>query len=203
MTARHRDLMLTAVLLGLALTPAWFVPPWLSLPWQLVFLVVGPPALWYSWHHAPWQPTPKAELDRLLNALDLAPGARFCDLGAGDGRLVARVAAATGADCTGLEIAPLLWLVAQARLVGVRGARVRFADIYRADLSAYDAVYVWGTDYSVGAPRFGAHVLGAMRPGARLVSYHYPVHGLTPDREDQGGQRPLFVYTIPQSPTPT
>jgi hypothetical protein len=196
-TPRHRDLLLTAVMLGLALTPAWFVPTWLSVPWQLVFFVVGPLALWHSWHHAPWQPTPRAELDRVLRALALRPESRFCDLGAGDGRLVARVHAATGAECTGLEVSPLLWLVASARLAASRRTRARLGDLYRADLSSYDAVYVWGTAYSVDTERFGAHVRTAMRPGARLVSYHHPVHGLVPDRVDEGGQRPLFVYTIP------
>lgn len=199
MTPQHRDLLLTAVMIGLALTPAWFLPAWLSVPWQLVFVIVGPLALWHSWHHAPWQPTPQAELDRVLRALALAPGARFCDLGAGDGRLVARVNAATGADCTGIEVSPLLWLVAHARLLLRPRARVRLADLYRFDLSSFDAAYVWGTAYSVDTERFGAHVRRVMRPGARLVSYHHPVHGLVPDHVDVGGQRPLFIYTIPTS----
>ncbi len=197
MSARQRDLLLTAVLLAIGVTPAWFLPPWLSVPWQLVFLIAGPPALWYSWHHAPWQPTPRAELARLMTALELTSGERFCDLGAGDGRIVAWLHDRTGADCTGIEASPLPWVVALLRLWRRPGARVVFGDLYRADLSAYDAVYVWGVAYSVATPRFGAHVRAAMRPGARLVSYHYPVHGMEPVGVDREGQRPLFRYVIP------
>ncbi len=183
-------------MLGLLLTPAWFLPPWPSLIWQIAVLVLGAIALWATWSHGPWQPTPRAERERILAALALQPGQRFCDLGAGDGRLVAWVHAATGADCTGLEVSPVQWAVAQAVLLLRRGARVRLADLYRADLSGYDVLYVWGAPYSVGQTRFAEHVRRSARPGTRLVSYQHPVPGLAPVWEDEGGQRPLFVYVL-------
>ncbi len=198
MTARQRDLLLTLVMLGILLTPAWLAPRWLSVPWQIGVAILAIPALWAAWTHAPWQPTPRDELERILGHLALTEQSRFCDLGAGDGRLLLWVHAATGADCTGIELSPLQWAIARARLAlqGTAKTRVRLGDLYRADLSAFDVVYVWGTEYSVGTPRFGEHVRRAMRPGARLISYHHPVHGLEPRIVDEGGTRTLFIYEM-------
>jgi hypothetical protein len=194
---RRRDLLLTLVMVCIVLTPAWLLPNTVGLPWMIAVIVLAVPAVWASWRHAPWQPTPHAELERVLEALALTGGQRFCDLGAGDGRMVQWVHEATGADCEGLEISPLPWAFAQLRLLGAGpGAHVRLADLYRTDLSAFDVLYVWGTAYSVGTERFVAHLQRSARPGTRLVSYHTPVHGLEPFHVDTTGQRPLYVYTL-------
>jgi SAM-dependent methyltransferase len=200
---RRRDLLLTLVLVCIGLTPGWLAPHWLSVPWLLAGLLLGAPAVYASWTHAPWMPTPTDELPRILGHLALGPDQSFCDLGAGDGRMVLRVHAATGARCTGIELSPLQYLIARARIALVGSARtsIRLGDLYAADLSAHDAVYVWGTAYSVGTPRFAEHVRRALRPGARLVSYHHPVRGLEPVLVDRAGQRPIHVYVIPDPVT--
>jgi SAM-dependent methyltransferase len=201
--SRRRDLLLTLVMWGIALTPAWLTPEWLSRPWLVVVGLLGLPAVYYSWRHAPWQPTPAAELPRILKHLDLGPEQTFCDLGAGDGRLLLWVHAATGATCVGIEASPLQYAVARVRLAlqGTHHTSVRLGDLYAADLSGFDAVYVWGTAYSVSMPRFGERMRQTLRPGARLVSYHYPVHGLHPHVEDNEGLRPLYMYVLPPPAT--
>jgi hypothetical protein len=195
--SRRRDLLLTLVMMGILLTPAWLTPPWFSRPWEVAAVLLGAPAVFLTWHHAPWVPTPKAELPRIVRALALQPTERFCDLGAGDGRLLVWVQAATGAACTGIEAAPLLALLARLRIaLSGGGARIRFGDLYAADLSEFDAVYVWGTAYSVGTERFRAFLQRSARPGTRLVSYHTPIPGLVPTAVDEGGQRQLFTYVL-------
>jgi hypothetical protein len=192
-TPRQRDLLLTTVMVLIALTPAWFVPRWLSVPWQVVVLVLAVPALWLTWFHGPWQATPPGDLARIVGHLGLASGQRFCDLGAGDGRIVLAVNRATGADCTGFELSPVVWAVAQIRLAvqGNAHTRVRLADLNGADLTGFDAVYVWGTAYS----RLG-DIVGRMRPGATLVSYHQPIPGLEARTVDDAGERPIWVYEV-------
>lgn len=194
--SRRRDLLLTGVMVCIGLTPAWFLPdPWSQL-WLAVGLVLGAPAVVLSWRHAPWVPTPAEELPRILHHLALKPGQRFCDLGAGDGRMVQRVRAATGAHCVGVEAGPLPFLAGWLRLRRTAGTEIRFGDLYTADLSVCDAVYVWGTAYSVGTPRFGDRMRETLKPGARLVSYHQPVYGLEPNEVDEGGMRPIYVYVV-------
>ena len=195
---RRRDLLLTLVMLGIAFTPAWLLPTPLATPWLWVVSLVGAPAVFVSWMYAPWVPTPASDFDRILACLDLQPGDAFCDLGAGDGRMLTRVHGATGARCTGIEISPALYLLARLRLAGSRAplTQMRFGDLHRADLSQFDVLYVWGTAYWVGQPAFGAFVASALKPGARLVSYHYPVGGIPIQRCDNEGERPIFVYVF-------
>jgi SAM-dependent methyltransferase len=190
---RRRDLLQTFVLLGILFTPAWLGPAWFARPWLLFSIALAGPAVALSWTHGPWVPTPRADLPRILEALRLSPGDSFCDLGCGDGRMLAWVRSATGARCTGIEAAPLLVLVAKLR---AWGCTVRLGDLYAADLSSFDVVYVWGAPYSVGEPRFRDRVAGSMRRGARLVSYQTPIAGLEPEAVDERGMRPVYTYTI-------
>ncbi len=191
---RRRDLLQTLVVLGILATPGWLLPGGWATAWQVGMVLVGVPALVLSWGHAPWVPTPRVDRERLLAALALQPHERFCDLGAGDGRVVSWAQRHSGATCTGIEASPLLVALAWLRLVGNRRAHVRFADLYRADLSPFDAVYVWGTAYSVGTQRFAAVVQPVLARGGRVVAYGTGVAGWTPARVDRSGHRPLFVY---------
>jgi hypothetical protein len=196
--SRRRDLLLTLVMVGIGLTPAWFTPIWFAAPWLITGLFLGIPAVYYSYRYAPWAPTPADDLPRILQALHLQSAQSFCDLGAGDGRLLIRVHAATGAKCTGIEVAPLQYLAARLRLAlqGGPGTAMVYGDLHPTDLSGFDDLYVWGTAYWVGTPAFSEQMQHALKPGARLVSYHHPLCGLEPERVDEGGIRPIHVYII-------
>ncbi len=193
---RRQDLLLSAVMLGLLLTPAWLTPAWFARPWLLVMLLLAAPALALSWWHAPWVPTPADETPRILAALAMQEGECFCDLGAGDGRLVAAVHRTTGVRSRGVEAMPLMYLLARWRLAGLAEATVELGDLYRADLGDVDAVYVWGTAYSVSTPGFREFLQSSLPSGARVVAYGRPLEGLEPVRTDRDGQRPLFCYVL-------
>ncbi len=193
-TIRRRDLLLTVTLLGIALTPSWFLPAAVAVPWQIAVAILGGPMLVLSWTHGPWQPTPPGDLARIVRHLELVEHERLVDLGSGDGRVLLHVARETGADCTGIEAAPFMVLVSWLRTCFVPNAHVRLGDLYRADLSDFDAVYVWGTAYSVGTDRFASGLRERVRPGARVVSYQHPLVGWTPVTVDESGQRSIYVY---------
>lgn len=193
---RRRDLTLTIVMFCIAITPAWLTPSWFAVPWLLVVGGLSLPALWLTWGHAPWVPTPADELPRIVAALEMTADDRFCDLGCGDGRVVVGVQRATGAVCTGIEAAPLMWLIARLRVVFQPRAHVRFGDLYGCDLSDYTVIYVWGTAYSVGTERFSAFVRRTAKPGTRVVSYHTQIPGLERSGVDESGQRPIHIYQL-------
>lgn len=193
---RRHNLLLTLVMVGVGMTPAWLGPSWLVLPWMVAGVLFGGPAVYYTWRYAPWMPSPAVEVPRIVTALGLGPGQGFCDLGAGDGRLVVAVRRATGARCVGIEAAPLQYLVGRLHLAlrGDRDTVLRFGDLHRADLSGFDALYVWGTAYWVATPAFREHLQRTLKPGARVVSYHHRLHGLRPVRVDDSGVRPIYVF---------
>lgn len=156
----------------------------------LVFLVPG------RVFGAVFQPSPSRQL---LTALLLARprrGESFVDLGAGDGRVVA-LAARLGLSAVGYEINPLLVLAAWARLAasGLWGpGRIKAGDLWRADLSAADVVFIYGMPHLMR--RFEAKLRAELKPGARVVSVDYRLPGWQPVRSI----RDVYLYRVPERP---
>jgi SAM-dependent methyltransferase len=117
-------------------------------------------------------------LDELLPALQAAvrPGARFLDLGSGDGRVVF-MAAAMGARATGIEFDRKLHrmaLDARGRLgdvVDVDRAVLKRGDFFKEDLSGYDVLFYFGSGSSAESTLL-AKLRREMRPDAVLVLAH-------------------------------
>ncbi|HEV8700100.1 MAG TPA: class I SAM-dependent methyltransferase [Candidatus Polarisedimenticolia bacterium] len=124
-------------------------------------------------------------LDELLPALQSAvrPGARFLDLGSGDGRVVF-LAAGMGARATGIEFNRGLYRLARtarARLDGLPGidrAVLKRGDFFKEDFSDYDVFFYFGSGSSAEQALL-AKLRREMRPDALLILAHIqgPVPG--------------------------
>jgi len=194
-THRAHNLLQTTVVLLALLTPAWLLPAWVGLPWAVAVALLAGPMLWLTWHHAPWVPTPAEETAAIVEALQLGPTSTFVDLGAGDGRLLQRLHAASGARCVGVEAAPLVYLLGRLRLAWAGSpCRLVWGDLRRFDLSDADAVYLWGTAY--GLDQAWVDRLRSLRPGARVVSYGTPLPGWDPTSVLDHGLRSLYIYEV-------
>jgi hypothetical protein len=99
---------------------------------------------------------------------------RVLDIGCGDGGLLRRLAKARP-DCefVGIEHAPLPWLLARLRCLGLANARVRHGDFWREPLAGYDLVYAFLSPAPM--PRLWVKARAEMGPGARLVSNSFAV----------------------------
>ncbi len=147
-----------------------------------------------SWRDAPLFPTPRGALAGLSAAAPLPPGARVLDggCGLGDGLLALREAYPQAA-ITGIE-----W---SRPLAGLTRRRCRFADVRRADLwaadwSGYDLVYLFQRPESM--PRALAKAARELRPGAWLVSLEFEAPGVVPTaRLEAVAGKPVWVYRMP------
>ncbi len=150
--------------------PAW---GWL-LPLALLALVYPVKA----WRDAPLFPTPAGALRGLAALAPLAPGARVLDAGCGLGDGLRELRREfPEAVLHGLEWSwPLrLWCAWRCRF-----ASVRRGDIWAADWSGHDIVYVFQRPESMG--RAAAKAGRELRPGAWLVSLEFDAPGLAPTR---------------------
>lgn len=166
--------------------PAW---SWL-LP--LVFLLLVYPL--NAWRDAPVFPTPGGALDGLAAHLVMAPDARILDAGCGMGDgLKALRRAWPHAQFHGIEWSwPLRWLCAWR----CPWAKVRQGDIWAADWSSYDMVYLFQRPESM--TRAAVKSLGEMRAGAWLVSLNFPIPEVVPHvvcELDDG--REVYAYQAP------
>ncbi len=180
------SLLLSLPSLGLAETPAW---AWL-VPLALLLLVYPINA----WRDAPLFPTPRHALDSMPDHAALPAQAQVLDAGCGLGQgLVALRRAYPTAQLHGLEWSwPLRWLCA----LRCPWARVRHGDIWRADWSTFDMVYLFQRPESMA--RAVEKAARELRAGAWLVSLEFEATQLQPSAKcKQPGGKMVWLYQAP------
>jgi SAM-dependent methyltransferase len=147
-----------------------------------------------AWRDAPLFPTPTDALQGLARLAPLQAGARVLDAGCGlgDGLLELR-REYPDAALHGLEWSWPLRLMCAWRC---RDAQVRRGDIWAADWSACDLVYVFQRPESMD--RAAEKATRELRPGAWLVSLEFDAPGFAPTKviECADGRR-LWLYQVP------
>lgn len=187
----RRGLIAIGFPLSFALTHAVAVPPWAwILPLALIIFVYPLNA----WRDAPLFPTPPDALRALPKHVPLAAGARVLDAGCGLGDgLIALRGIYPGALLSGLEWS---WPLRAACALRCPWAHVRQGDIWTADWSAYDMVYLFQRPESM--PRAVAKASADLAPGAWMVSLEFEARELQPQAVTHGPDgRPVFAYQIP------
>lgn len=171
---------------GLDIAPGWFLVAFVLL--LLVF--------WRTDRsRVPLYLTNRATTEALLELLPATP-CRILDLGCGDGSLLRRLALARP-DClfTGIEHAPLPWLIARLRTLGLANVTVRRADFWAVPLGGHAVVYAFLSPAPM--PQLWAKAVREMSPGALLVSNSFAVPGQQADTTVEVADRRntrLFLY---------
>lgn len=141
---------------------------------------------------APFVPASMEAARAMLEAAKLKPGDKVYDIGCGDGRLV-RLAADQGARAVGIELSPLVWLLARARALLWRSrAELRLGDFRWSDLSDADAVFCYINGEALGW--LEAKLLRELKPGARAVLYVYPFPSWKHESAVPHAGNSIFVY---------
>ena len=187
----RRRLIALGFPLSLALAGAAALPAWAWLIPLALLLAVYP---LNAWRDAPLFPTPAGALQGLETLAPLPPEARVLDAGCGlgDGLRALRQAYPL-ARLDGLERSwPLRWLCA----LRCPWARVRQGDIWLADWSSYQLVYLFQRPESMTRALVKA---GEMAPGSWLVSLEFPLPGVAPQAQwpVREGGRMVWVYCLP------
>jgi hypothetical protein len=164
-----------------------------GLPGLLLLLAVYP---LNAWRDAPLFPTPARALDALPRWAPLAPGARVLDAGCGLGQgLAALRRAYPHAQLHGVESSwPLRWLCA----LRCPWARVRHGDIWAADWSGYDLVYLFQRPESMA--HAVAKARAELRPGTWLVSLEFEATAVQSTAQFTApGGKMVWLYQVPLS----
>jgi SAM-dependent methyltransferase len=172
------------------------VPPWV---WLLLLLPLLAAYPLRAWRDAPFFPTPADALSGLDSQVAAPARALDAGCGLGDGLLALR-RLWPQAQLTGVEwSAPLAWL---ARLrCRQAGVRIRRGDMWAADWTPHDLVYVFQRPESMA--RVWAKAQRELRAGAWLVSLEFPVPGESPQVcLTDGRRRSVWAYRMPAPPPP-
>lgn len=134
----------------------------------------------------------------LLALLPQRAGLRAVDVGAGTGGALKRLAKGRpDASFTGIEHAPLPFLLAWLASRDQANCHVKQGDFWRHSLAEYDVVYAFLSP--VPMPRLWQKARQEMRSGSLLISNSFPVPDVIPQRivevADRRGTR-LYCYTL-------
>ena len=187
----RRSFIVLGFPLSLALTGAAALPAWAWLAPLALLLLVYP---LNAWRDAPLFPTPRYALQALAVQAPLSAGAKVLDAGCGlgDGLLALRHAYPDAA-LHGIEWS---WPLRVACALRCPWARVRRADMWKADWSAYQMVYLFQRPESMA--RAAAKAQAEMAPGAWLVSLEFAVPGVLPRAQLRApGGRVVWIYRMP------
>ncbi len=174
-TAQTFSILLIAVLLG------W------------VFLSVS--LLWTAPAGAPWLPTSRKLVRRMLALANVQPGEVVYDLGSGDGRVLFIAAREFGARAVGIELDPLRWAWTRMwiALLGLQGqVRVIRGNFFTQDVGEADVVTLYLLQKTNN--RLRRKLWQELHPGARIVSSVFLFPGMEPMRIDKKAH--LFLYEV-------
>ncbi len=144
---------------------------------------------------APWLPTRRKDMERVLKLATIAPGEVFYDLGCGDGRLVVEASRA-GAKAVGLDISLMSYFMSLVRVAAARSrAKIAFKNLFRQNLSDADIVYLFLTPPAM--PKIKNKLESELKKGARVISYAFAIPGLELVAADQPPNRQsIYLYRI-------
>jgi hypothetical protein len=177
---------LSVLLSGAVSLPAW--------AWLLPLVIVALVYPMNAWRDAPLFPTPADALAGMDAHAPLKPGASVLDAGCGLGHgLRALRGVYPQATLHGIEWS---WPLRALTAVLCPWARIRQGDMWRADWSAHDMVYLFQRPESM--PRAVEKASAELRPGAWLVSLEFPAKELRPTAVLQHKDgKPVWLYRAP------
>lgn len=170
---------------------------------KTIFLTLGflllASAGYASLRGAPWVPTWKKDLERIKRLAQLKEGDRFVELGCGTGRVCRYLAKHTPAQTYGVELSLTQYIYALLSSLVLpclplsSHPKFIFADAFHHDLSSYTVVYMFLMPETYKKIR--DKLTQELPPGARVITYVWPIPGWTPSYVDRiTGSPDLYVY---------
>lgn len=130
---------------------------------------------------APWVPTKRKDLKRIVSLVDLQDGQTFVDLGCGTGTTVFAIGKAGKGKAVGIELSLPLYLYCKVKqfLTRAKNVEFRFGNAFKQDWSKFDLLYVFGMDSRM--KKIKEKFFSQAKQGARLMSYAFQLEGVQPD----------------------
>lgn len=148
---------------------------------------------------APWVPTRKKDLARIVQMMQLTADDVVYEIGSGNGRVSLKLHDASEARVTGIEIAWPLHLISMCRAFLRKSDRINFqcSNAFNKDWSSATKIFTFGMPDKLGAT-FKSHAQKTCRKGTKIVSYVFPIEGWAHDVCDQPTKDDthIYVYTI-------
>jgi SAM-dependent methyltransferase len=154
---------------------------------------------------APDFPTPQVVVDRMLVLASVKPTDTVYDLGCGDGRILISAVRTYHCRAVGVELSRDIYEKTCARILSL-GLTDRISIVHgnalHTDLTPADVVtlYLMTSTNERLKPQMERY----LKPGSRVVSHDYEVHGWKPVHEEEikvdGRPHKIFLYVMKSKP---
>ncbi len=162
---------------------------------SVAFLSIG--VLFGASFGAPFVPSSRKSIDKMLELAGLQTGDVIFDLGCGDGRIVFAAAKCGAAKSIGIEISPLVYIIAKVRNLfsGNKHTEIRFGNIFsQTDYNEANVIFAFLMPHLM--QKVFAEIWPQLAPGARIISSSFFSKDITPDLiiPRDKGQNKIAVY---------
>lgn len=150
---------------------------------------------------AMFHPSARIRVKAFLDHVPMTGEELLVDIGCGDGRVLREARRRYGVKALGIEVNPLIYLLARLRNMGIKGVRVQRRNFWKMNLSNADVVfcYLFPDVMASLAEKLAAE----LRPGTRVISCNFPLPGWShtavvyPESSLNGD--PIYLYRSPAS----
>jgi SAM-dependent methyltransferase len=163
----------------------------------ILLILICVPTIMAMINGAPFVPTPMERVKKMVALAKIKPGQRVYDIGCGDGRFVYIAANNYGAKATGIELSPVVYLLAIVRkLFWKSKAQILLDDFKRRDLSDAEIIFCYLLPDSL--KKIQPALDKKLKPGTKIFSYAFEIPGWKlihrEERNPKQNLAPLFVY---------
>lgn len=142
--------------------------------------------------------TPRRRIREALAAIPLKAGDLLIDLGCGDGRILRLACQRCAIDAVGYELNWLAYIKARILCRGKSRLTIVHGNFWKADLSKADVVCCYLFPDILA--RLAVKLAQELKPGATIVSFNFPLPGMTPQMKLRPGnnrnQDPVYIYQL-------
>ncbi|MFA6271670.1 MAG: class I SAM-dependent methyltransferase [Patescibacteria group bacterium] len=166
----------------------------------IVFFALGTMAF-AGYRGAPWVPTKKKDLDRLINLAEIKDGESVYELGSGDGRILFEIAKRFKVSAIGVEISFLPYVyskiksqVMNTKIVHKMKGRVliKYRNLFQQSLNSADLVICFLMPKSI--TELEAKFSSELKKGAKVISYVFPLKSYVPIAVSKPEKSSIAIY---------
>lgn len=149
----------------------------------IALMVLTIPGLYAMIKGAPYLPTTKARVQKMIKLADIKKGTKVSDLGSGDGRLVF-AAAKQGAIAKGYELSVPLYIWTKAKSFFTTNASFHYNDFWRVDHSDQEVIFCFLLVETM--KRFETEIWPTLKPGTKVISNSFRLPNEQPVFDENG-----------------
>lgn len=162
----------------------------------LLFIIAVIFFLLIAWTHflgAPWVPTSKSSVRKMLEIAKVKKGDVIYDLGSGDGRVIIEAARHFGVKAVGIEIDPFRYIITKIKIRILHlqeDVKVIWGNFFKHDISNADVIIVYlSQDANM---KLSKKLVLELKPGVRIISHVFPFFCF--EEVKTGVDLPIYLY---------